>query len=73
MNHPEMLYALGSLGALLALFGAFLLLWRRYQHCVGGCTLNPRTRGVAWGMLLIGVMFLVMALLFAQPIPRFTP
>lgn len=73
MNHPEMLYILGSLGALLALFGGFLLFWRRYQSCAGGCTLNPRTRAAAWVMLIGGAALVLFAALFASPLPGVAP
>lgn len=73
MNHPEILYSLGSLGALLSLFGGFLILWRRFQAASGGRRLPPRTRGVAWSMLLLGAALVALALSFAPPIPSFTP
>jgi len=69
----DVVYAVGSLGALLALFGAFLLLWRRFQSCAGGSSLNPRTRAVAWAMLLVGAALVVFAAFFAPPVPTFTP
>jgi hypothetical protein len=47
-------YAVGSLGALLAIFGAFLLLWQRYQYCAGGCRLGPRSLAAAWALVLLG-------------------
>lgn len=71
--NPEILYAVGSIGALFSLFGGFLLLWRRYQYCAGGCALNPRTRHVAWVLLLFGAALAAFAVLFAPPLPHFRP
>lgn len=63
-------YALASLGALLLIFGAFLLWWRRADHPGAG----GRTRTGAWVLLLVGgVLFAGGMLLPVEPPPAVPP
>ena len=56
-------YVVGGLGAILAVFGLFLLLHERYDQRVGGFTLLPGTRRVAKTLLLVGTALFVFALI----------
>jgi len=54
----ELPYVVGGIGGVLVSFGAFLLLYERYQHCVGGCRLRAGGRTASWTLLVIGALLL---------------
>lgn len=68
---PGFRYGVGSVGALLLLFGAFLVVWRRVDRPGAG----RRTHTGAWLILLVGAAMLALALAVPEspppPFPRF--
>jgi hypothetical protein len=58
----ELPFVVGGSGGVLASFGAFLLLWERYEYCVGGCKLGRGGRTTAWVLLILGLLLVFASL-----------
>lgn len=62
----EVVLIVAGTSGVIAGFGFFLLLYGRYQYCVGSCALEPSTRRGAWAFLLAGGGLLLSLLLVAS-------